>query len=182
MKARREGAWPGFPDTCWLVDHAGCLLRVLVGVGCAGWAQGHRVLSLVLPSAVKSGRLTRNISEDVALSRVRSEERLHLSPTSRSPGGQRRALRCRSTSTPRPPRPTARRTDPSSCSSPTPDCDGVSSPGSVSESSPPCGNVLLDPTAENLDDKTATGTPEHSPGPTRWSASRRCAFSPTVAR
>jgi hypothetical protein len=38
----------------------------------------HRVLSQVLGTAVKDGRLARNVAEDVSLPRVRSKERLYL--------------------------------------------------------------------------------------------------------
>jgi hypothetical protein len=40
----------------------------------------HRVLSQVLGSAVKDGRLARNVADGVALPRVRSTERLSLTP------------------------------------------------------------------------------------------------------
>ena len=52
----------------------GPLVRAVAGNG----PQIHRVLSQVLGSAVKDGRLVRNVAEGIALPRVRSKERRYL--------------------------------------------------------------------------------------------------------
>ena len=91
----------------------------------------HRVLSQVLGSAVRDGRLVRNVAEGVALPRVQSKERRYP-PTLKSHNWPMPARTSPSAST-RPRRlRTGRPIGCSCCSSPIPACGGASSPGYAS--------------------------------------------------